>query len=470
MATPGQVRNWDVSGLQSVADRATQIADVVFASAGKMHSTIHDDLVWQGDARIAACDAADREQAQMRAIAVAYDHLAAAYSGAGRDMTYPLAEIKAILRNYVAPPVTVADDWTVSGVDDWDSEAGLALLRLSGLVSSLLTADSEWGTKINAANDELAAMAPTAAIDSARTQIEQDKARDRRTDPVRMRTSAAAFQQAFGRPPLTSTDWATAEALNPHSFDPKYQNVDPAIKVVRIQPVPGQGVVRAGQFIEQADVTNPFMGGDSANPFARNRGDSRGPDANFDPEHTRVTTYVDYENGIVVMRQNPSVVQNSDGTPGEVQVGTPEGSVWQSQSGAVRIQYDAADPFEPEAAKRAGFTVNGDLVFTPGPNGVHVDGTRTDYPSLEVYQDRPDSAVRTVVIDRATEGHSLGTLDLINHHDLGLGDVAFRPWAQSWNYEYDVPGSFLPGTGFGTPGNAPTAAIPDEPVHTGPMI
>ncbi len=339
---------------------------------------------------------------------------------------------------------------------------------MSGLATSLLTADEQWGAKVAAANEDLTALTPAAVLAAANAKIQQGKEFDSRTDPERMRTSAAAFQQMFGRQPVNATDWVTAEGLNPHSYDPKYQGVGPEIRVVRIDPVNGQGVVRAGQFIEQRDVTNPLMGGDSANPFTRNRGDNRGPDSNFDPEHTRVTTYVDYENGVVIMRQNPSVVQNDDGTPGEVQVGAPTGSVTQDRDGAVRVQYDAADPFEPGPAKWAGLTVNGDLVFTPASNGVHVDGTRTDYPSLEVYQDRPDHDVHTVLIDRADVGNSLGPMDLANHHDIGLGSIATNPFAETWNYEYDVPGSYAAGTEFGPVDSPPRANRPPE--HTGPMI
>src|SRR5690606_34160771 len=105
-------------------------------------------------------------------------------------------------------------------------------------------------------------------------------------------------------------DWATAEVLNLKSYDPKYQGVGPEIRVVRINPVPGQGVVRVGQYIEQRDVSNPTNGLTSFNPFARDFGDDRTAESNFDPEHSRVTTYVDYENGLVVMRQNPSVAQD----------------------------------------------------------------------------------------------------------------------------------------------------------------
>ncbi|MBH0780499.1 hypothetical protein [Nocardia bovistercoris] len=124
-------------------------------ASNSMHTVIHDDLAWQGEARQAAEDKADREQTQMRTIATAFYDLGTACAGAARDMEYPLTEIKTIFQHYVAAPVTVADDWRITGVEDWDSEAGTQLSRLAGLVSTLATADAQWGAKITEANEQL---------------------------------------------------------------------------------------------------------------------------------------------------------------------------------------------------------------------------------------------------------------------------------------------------------------------------
>ncbi|NKY84499.1 hypothetical protein [Nocardia veterana] len=471
MPTPKEVLALDTSGLQGVADRATRIADAIVKAAGAMHTTIHDDLAWQGAAARAAGDKADREQTQMRAIATAYDDLSAACAGAARDLQYPVAEIKAIFQNYVVPPVAVADDWSVTGIDDPDSEAGVQLSRLPGLVASLQAADAQWGAKIAAANSELARMAPATTLTAVKVADDSFKSTDARADPDRLRTSAAAFQQIFGRPPTSASDWSTAEVLNPKSYTPEFQGVGPEIRVVRIQPVPGQGVVRASQYIEQRDVTDPDLNPFHRNPGARDLGNNRTADPNFDPEHTKVTTYIDYENGIVVMRQNPSVRENHDGSPGEVKVGVPEGKVWQNPDGSVRIQYESGNPLPPEVlTKPPGadghhVTVNGDLVFQPGPNGVQVNGTRTDYPSLEVYQDTPDGRARTIALDPAQSGSSLGpATNLPFHHDIGVGGLAFAPFSE-WNNQYDVPGNPKPSTPFG-PVTAPPS-VPVQPVPTG---
>lgn len=276
-----------------------------------------------------------------------------------------------------------------------------------------------------------------------------------------------AFNEVFGRDPSSATDWQTAAALDPHSYHPDTDGVPPEIRVVRIRPVPGQGVVRVGQWIEQRDVIS--------GPWKRDFGNTRPADPHFDPANTKVTTYIDYESGLVVMRQNPSVELTPDGGPGQVKVGIPEAVVQQTDDGdgAVRIKYDAANPFAPDIARdppwpmaNNPWTVNGDLVFTPTAAGVRVDGTRTDYPSMEVYQDFPDGSSRTVLIDPAIAGNSTGPMvNLPQHHDVGSGGSAFAPFdSGGWNPDYDVPIP-LPWTEFGTTADPPQ--VPSIPLPPG---
>ncbi|WP_433599988.1 hypothetical protein ACQPXH_31135 [Nocardia sp. CA-135953] len=463
MPTPSEVLKWDIAGLAIAATNASQIADAIIKASNGMFTTVHDDLAWKGVAADAARSKAEREQTQMRAIATAYDDLSTACSNAHRDMEHPLAEIKTIFQHYAVAPIVVASDWSITGVDDWDSEAGKQLSRLSGLVSTLTAADAQWGAKITEANDELAQMAPASVLAAANTQIQQDKAKDDRADPERMRTSAAAFQQTFGRSPASSADWTTAEVLNPHSYDPKYKGVDPEIRVIKINPVDGQGVVRTGQYIQERDVSDPSL----SNPAGRNKGDNRGPDINFDPEHTRVTTYVDYENGIVVVRQNPSVVQEADGSSGHVEVGKPEATVKQAADGSVRIKYDAADPIGAGGPTRQlGWSVNGDVVVTPTKDGAYIDGTRTNYPWMEAYQDYPDGRQQTIAVDPPTgvgTGSSFGpSINLQGHHDIGIGGQAFDDRWKSWNPHYDVKVE-TPGTSLGDPKNPPSVPVTPKP-------
>lgn len=269
-----------------------------------------------------------------------------------------------------------------------------------------------------------------------------------------------AFAQVFGRAPNSAADWDTAAALDPHSYDPKYQGVDPEVRVVKIRSVPGQGVVRVSQWIEQRDVYGFPRTRDFG--LTRDFGDNRPVGPSFGPEDARATTYIDYENGIVVMRQNPSVQLNDNGGPGQVKVGVPRGSVTQTSGGAVRVKYDAGNPFVPGLLAHPPdpfhpWTVNGDLVFTPGQGGVHVDGTRTDYPSMEVYQELPHGSTRTVLVDPAQSGKAWGpAANLTGHHDVGIGGRAFEPFDKGgWNPRYDVRVP-LPSTDFGPVSNPPS--------------
>src|SRR5262249_54443167 len=148
-------------------------------------------------------------------------------------------------------------------------------------------------------------------------------------DEERRRNQIDAFKQVFGREPTSEADWETAAALDSHTYDPKFKGRNSQIEVVKIRPVPGQGIVRVSQWVEQRDVTSSVSGN-------RDLGNNRGPIPYFDPEDTKVTTYIDYENGIVVLRQNPSVEETSTGAPGQVKVGTPNGSVTQLADGSVR--------------------------------------------------------------------------------------------------------------------------------------
>ena len=267
----------------------------------------------------------------------------------------------------------------------------------------------------------------------------------------RRQNQIEAFKQVFGREPTSAADWETAAALDPQTYDPKFKGAQSQIEVVKIRPVPGQGVVRVSQWIEQRDVTSSLTG-------KRDLGNNRAADQHFDPEDTKVTTYIDYENGLVILRQNPSVEETSTGAPGTVKVGTPKGSVTQLADGSVRVKYDAGNPFAPSITADTNgplaghtITVNGDLVFTPGPQGVQVNGTRTDYPSLEAYQDFPGGGTRMLLIDPAQAGSSVGPMfNLPFHHDVGaLGGRAFAPFdSGGWNPEYDVP-TPLPPTEFG---------------------
>ncbi|ATD69968.1 WXG100 family type VII secretion target [Gordonia amicalis] len=447
MVTPGEVLGWKIDGMRDVSTRAAEIADALVGTSKTMRDTIYE-LAWRGDARTAAEDRAEREREQIAEVAAAYDALSSTTAGTLAAMSHPISEIRSIIQNYVVPPVALSDSWVVDGVDDWNSEAGHQLSRLGGLVSTLGDADETWGARIAEANQTLSTMAPEETLASALAVIEDSNRQSSRADPDRLRASAAAFERIFGRDPSSSVDWKTAEALNPRSFDPKYQGVGPAIKVARIEPVPGQGVVRAAFYIPAAEVFNVPV---------YDLGDNRAEDPDFDPEHARVVTYVDYENGLIITRQNPSV-----DTTGEVRVGEPDVIAQQRPDGSVMIQYDAVNPFAPPGSSITGHTVNGTIVLqptsgNPGTSRIIAGGEITDYPSVEIYQDNSAGKCRPVLIDAADSGGPAGPLlNLPGFHEVGGGKAMMEPFKADFDdpdWERNRP------TDLGDPDDPPTVVV-----------
>lgn len=223
--------------------------------------------------------------------------------------------------------------------------------------------------------------------------LEEDLVIGSRPEPEsnRRKNEVEAFRGVFGRDPVGDSDWLSAAALDPHSYSTKNQGVSPSIAVARIEPAPGQGVVRTNLFIPSEDVWNPQI---AVPPYDNNLGDNRGFSPTAGPEDSRVTIYTDFDNGLIVARQNPSI--NSD--TGEVRTGTPSIGAVQQSNGAVLIQYNAADPFSPgggDLAVASGISVNGTLGIAPSELGPpRVGGADvTTFPALEIYSDRGGTAM-----------------------------------------------------------------------------
>lgn len=201
-----------------------------------------------------------------------------------------------------------------------------------------------------------------------------------------------AFRQVYGRDPVTQNDWTMATILDSNSYNEKNAGVPANVVVARIKPVPGQGVVRTNLFIPQEEVWYPEIpGGISGHNF----GDNRGFDPNAGSEDTRVAMYVDYENGVVVTRQNPSV----DTATGEARTGTPTVAATQRPDGTVYVSYEAVDPFSPggeTVGKLSPWSVNGNVVIQPTANGPVTGGNVTSFPAMEIYRDAPNGVTTTL--------------------------------------------------------------------------
>ncbi|MFF2087414.1 hypothetical protein ACFVVM_26880 [Nocardia sp. NPDC058176] len=114
----------------------------------------------------------------------------------------------------------------------------------------------------------------------------------------------------------------------------------------------------------------------------------------------------------------------------------------------MRVDYDAGNPHSPDPSGI--WTVNGDLVFVPGRDGgdVTVHGTRTDYPSLEVYQERQDGSVKEIVVDPAVTGGEHGPIaNLPFHHEIpGSDPKVLDKFKAIQKFPEGDPGPGYPGT------------------------
>lgn len=335
-------------------------------------SPIDESVVVQ---RITASVGTHRDQ--LRVIGTKYEEIAAALATAQRDADAEIGVLEQQLRavdaqmdavdRLAATDPTAAQN-TMKGARalavHFVQNTGAQIQELRATYAAVL-ADASTVLKTNGAP-----RVPEVPVPDDSHVADGDKRRQNQID---------AFREVFGRAPMSKSDWTTAAALDPTGYDPKNQGVPANIVVGRIKPVPGQGVVR----------TNLFIPGEKAwTPFGDNLGDNRGFDPSAGPEESRVVIYTDYDNGIVVARQNPSVMQTSEGT--QAKTGHPDVQVGQNPNGSVFVRYHAADPFSPggeDIAKSTPWNVNGEYVIKPTPGGPIVGGTISDFPAVEFYND-----------------------------------------------------------------------------------
>lgn len=394
---------WDPNAIHSVFQAAIDRSNGVRGTA----TTIGDVLAatpWDG----AAHDAAVQANGKIRADLIQH---ADACDAVGRAASTAEAQVRAIKTDWTKVQ-RMADRWgltihvdsgEISYMDPGTPEKRAEMERRADIVEAEIRSLI---TRANAADADLASAIRGAAGQETPEQI-YDKLDDGsppkeshegEAEPEANRTynEMKAFEQVFGRAPLSSSDWATAAALDPHSYNAKNKGVDPNITVARIDKVPGQGVVRTNMFIPGKDVYAPPTDMPGGGLYDMNLGDNRGFSPTAGPEDTRVAVVVDYENGIIVARQNPSV--NAD--TGEVSVGHPDVSAVQQSNGSVLLNYNAADPFSPggEApAKAIPFSVNGTLGIEPTADGPKVGGNVTTFPALEIYSDRAGMETKSLL-------------------------------------------------------------------------
>ncbi|WP_020109865.1 hypothetical protein [Nocardia sp. 348MFTsu5.1] len=336
----------------------TWSGDTATAAKESISGTIQDfakhmeEAASIGNAAQLAADDIDKAKASLASIRADAERLSSTISPEGR----------------VDGPLPA--DW-----DNWDeserSEYRSAKIALQERLDNLLTdaehIDEDLAAAIDGADGDL----PVTDVDP----LYGTSSITRRANQVK------AFQDQFDREPKSPNDWSMAEMLDTNTYDPVYRGVNSEVVVKKIDKVPGGGLQRINAFIPRDSVNNiPHQ----------NRGDNRGFDPKAGPEDSRVSIYVDYDNGVIVMRQNPSVEIPS----GAVKVDEPTFGVAQDGE-RVQVTFEATDPYAPFddqkvgewGASTVGATVRGTLITSPLDGAPEVEGQLTNYPAWEVYDD-----------------------------------------------------------------------------------
>ncbi len=339
--------------------------------------------------------------------------------------------------------------------------------RLNAIVGEATIIDEELAEAIEMADGELPI--PRGSPTVERVGPDGLTAAQAGADGAQEQNRRNAFRQAYGRDPESANDWRMAEALDPHTYDPRYRGYESNIVVGRFKPVPGAGVYRQNMYIPGAEVQN-FELNKRAVPHMA--GDNRGPSSIVPAESSRVSVYADLDHGILVVRQNPTM--STDGV--DAGAGMPLVSALQGDNGALMIAYSAADPFEPGPAKPF-VRVNGTMNITPAGGGnIAAGGNITQYPSTEAYQYRSDGTT-TTLFDRRVSTDQLAAAYGLLLPDIHIGasvpDLP-RPWTIPMPDGISpqppglIPIERLPMTALGPAGNPPT--IHTVPVPSAPAM
>lgn len=368
------IEHWNAEAVREVFHAAQERAQAA-SDASQGLGALRVFETWHGD----TAEAAKHALAATRRDLDSHGQEAMAVAHAAKTAADGIETVQAKLRNLISEaqehgltvnPYTSKVEFTAAIKDPTDALIHMLDLqqKLDAILREADAVDDTLANAVNMADGD----APIPTIPGPRQKAE-----------TRLQNQIDAFGRVFGRPPSSAADWDTAAALDPHSYDPKNAGVPPNIVLGRITPVPGQGVVRMNLFIPSASVKDPKVGW----PFDDNAGDNRGFDPAASPENSRVSLETDYENGVVIARQNPSVNLST----GQVKTGTPSVKVAQRRDGSVYIGYAAADPFSPggEALAKEAMCVKGNIVVQPGADTPRMGGVATSFPALEVYNDRP---------------------------------------------------------------------------------
>lgn len=428
------IERWDAHDVRDAAKALNNRAASMDEIKGALkHLPING--TWSGQAAEAANQSLDKLAAYLATHTEAHQEAAKAMTSSADDIEAvqkQLRDIKALAQDKgFAVDLATGTVTPLSDDADPDDQEHIAV-ALKQILTDGEKADAELTHAVNLLDGvDQPGSPPTVPLDP---------------NSERAHNQEEAFKKVYGREPVSANDWRMAAALDPHSYDPKYHGVPPQIVAGTFTPQPGKGIVRSNMFIPIDQVRNVAKDLDDAAKgrlFPMNLGDNRGPSATADPEASRVSVFVDYDHGLAVVRQNPTV--NADGARGGAAAGTPNVHVVQAPDGRMTIDYNAYDAYENPVGKALGITVNGRITLSPQADGtVALGGNTTIYPSMETYQYRDGAAPSQLQWTPANSGSDLGPgTSLSRHHWIGDATIPpVRPNMPGWLWELENANPF----------------------------
>lgn len=438
------VDRWDAGQVRAVFHAARNVAESN-ALASQSMATLSAFQTWEGTASEEAKKAAaatrkdlDSHGQEALAVAMAADRAADGIEDVKRDL--------AALRSDAAAAgftVDVTGDRIVTGgfqgtAAEMQQKSADLQKRLDAILGEASAVDEELANAIAMADGSSPIQSDPGNPAVAAGGLTPDEVAK---DAAQQQNRRDAFRQVYGHDPVSANDWRMATALDTHTYGPRDLGAHAQVVAGRFPPQPGHGVVRTNMFIPADKVQNTGKDWKDLTDgrwAPENFGDNRGPSAIADMEGSRVTVMVDYDHGVVVVRQNPTVAV--DGQRGGAAAATPSVHVLQGGDGKLTIDYNAHDAYEMPLATAGNATVNGRITLEPdGASGVKMGGYSTIYPSMETYQYHSGAAPVQLQWDPANSGSKWGpATSLERHHWIGDSSVqALRPDMPTWKWELE---------------------------------
>jgi hypothetical protein len=439
---------------QTLRDRTTRLDQVI---AGEQRALTELRVAWDGEAAGSAFTRAGRDLASQRLLRDRLGALQSALASGGAQLASVRAAILLVVSGLRSRGWQVTDDGMAIAppfpaiLKTFEAAFTAAIQRLLAIFTQVDESTAVAINAIVAASDaptSVGAEAISYGFGHGGVPPLSPQHGSPEPETNRRQNQIDAFREAIGRDPVSENDWRTAAMLDPHNYSDKNAGVQSNVVVGHIDPVEGQGAVQTNLFIPGEEAWYPDLTGGIS---GHNLGDNRGFNPNAGPEDSRVVLHVDYDNGLVIARQNPSVDTGGNG----VKVGTPQINVSQNPNGSVRIEYKAVDPFSPggeEIAMASPWTVNGELVVKPTADGPVAGGIVSSFPAIEIYNHGADGT------------HEIAKI--MPQNITQLGPLAGLPFSQ--NVGTPLMTEF-PDTVILPPAGMPSATLPPQPGELTPI-